>query len=420
MPNAARGSPSRGWPTDPTLTRYLIPAHDPDVASSGPSGTNPSKSAGVTSKDDREVRVAEQAQRPARRIERAAGVVGVEDVVVLVERRAVADLDRVVDRHGPLRQRAQVLAVLGRERLEGPLRREPRDVVERAAVVDPARGLVVIAANDRERIQRAHAIDDRVRLGAVADQIAEHERAIPACLQAPRRAPRRARRCSRECRRGSGTARQIRPSADRFEDALGDSLRGARRAASIAQSARWRTRPGAARTAAPSGRDRRPADAGRRPAAGATSSSSGTSSQTDTPSMLMAARLSGSMNVPPPVATTTWRSGSRSRRMSRSSGAEVRLATAREDVGDGPPLACFDQLVDVLGAPAEPRGERARDGRLAGRHESDEINLVGRHRVSRASSSKKPGIRDVDRRRAADRRRAGARVAAIANAIASR
>ena len=41
-------------------------------------------------------------------------------------------------------------------------------------------------------------------------------------------------------------------------------------------------------------------------------SASGTSIQTESPSRLISARLSGSANVPPPVATTAWRSGSRS------------------------------------------------------------------------------------------------------------
>ena len=48
---------------------------------------------------DLHVGVAEQAQRPARRVQRAQRVELVEDVGVLVERRAVADLDQVVDDH---------------------------------------------------------------------------------------------------------------------------------------------------------------------------------------------------------------------------------------------------------------------------------------------------------------------------------
>ena len=43
------------------------------------------------------VRVAEQAERPARRMHRAQRVEIVEHVGILIERRAVADLDQLVD-----------------------------------------------------------------------------------------------------------------------------------------------------------------------------------------------------------------------------------------------------------------------------------------------------------------------------------
>ena len=61
---------------------------------------------------DLHVGVAEQAERPARRVQRAQRVELVEHVGVLVERRAVADLDQVVDDQRPGRQRGQPLAVL--------------------------------------------------------------------------------------------------------------------------------------------------------------------------------------------------------------------------------------------------------------------------------------------------------------------
>ena len=67
------------------------------------------------------------------------------------------------------------------------------------------------------------------------------------------------------------------------------------------------------------------------------------------------------MNVPPPVATTDVAHRQQQLQDLALDAAEVRLALAREDVGDRPPLARFDQLVDVLGAPAEPRRQRARD-----------------------------------------------------------
>ena len=145
----------------------------------------------------------------------------------------------------------------------------------------------------------------------------------------------------------------------------------------------------------------RSAASGRRPSAGsrASTSSSGTSSQTETPSRLMAARLSGSTNVPPPVATTTWRSGSSRCRISRSTARKYGSPLPREDVGDRPALARLDQLVDVLGAPAEPPGQRPRHGRLAGGHEADEDRSCRPSpRVSRSSVVEEAGIRDVDRR----------------------
>ena len=74
--------------------------------------------------------------------------------------------------------------------------------------------------------------------------------------------------------------------------------------------------------------------------------------------------------------------------MSRSTARKYRLSLLREDVGDGPALPCFDELVDVLGPPAQACGQCPRDGALAGRHEPDQINFVDRHLgvVSRSSS----------------------------------
>lgn len=60
---------------------------------------------------------------------------------------------------------------------------------------------------------------------------------------------------------------------------------------------------------------------------------------------------------------------------------KVQFSVARENVGNSPSLPRFDQLVDVLGPPAEPLGQRARDRGLAGSHESYEINLIGGHRA---------------------------------------
>jgi hypothetical protein len=63
-------------------------------------------------------------------------------------------------------------------------------------------------------------------------------------------------------------------------------------------------------------------------------------------------------------------------------GAEIRLSMAGEDLGDRQPLPLLDELIDVDVPPVEPPCERARQRRLPGSHESDEIDLVGLHRIT--------------------------------------
>ena len=196
----------------------------------------------------------------------------------------------------------------------GPDRRHPRHVIELAAVVDAAGRLVVVAADHRVGLERLHAIDDRVGLRAVADEIPQHQHAIP---RGPTRARarRRRRRCWRGCRRGSDTASISRPSprrgSARRSPPAGPSRRRARRARAYAACRSAKSRSIWARSA----------DSGRRPSGGsrAITDSSGTSSHTDAPSSLIAISFSGSMKVPPPVATTVCRSGrTRRSRISRS------------------------------------------------------------------------------------------------------
>jgi hypothetical protein len=60
--------------------------------------------------------------------------------------------------------------------------------------------------------------------------------------------------------------------------------------------------------------------------------------------------------------------------------AKMRFAALHENLRHRPALARLDQLVDVVGAPAQARRDRPRHGGLAGGHEADEIDLIGRHR----------------------------------------
>ncbi len=84
---------------------------------------------------------------------------------------------------GPSGRSASHARYAGRERVERPARRDFRDGVEAFGLFQPARHLVVIAANNGRRLERLHAFDHRIRIGAVADEIAEHQRAlVPARL----------------------------------------------------------------------------------------------------------------------------------------------------------------------------------------------------------------------------------------------
>jgi hypothetical protein len=99
----------------------------------------------------------------------------VEDVRVLVERRAVADFNRVVHDVRAFGQRAEPIAVFRGQNVQGPFGRAPGDGVEALGLLEPARDLVVIAAHDRDRFELLHALDHHVRIRAVADEVAEHE-----------------------------------------------------------------------------------------------------------------------------------------------------------------------------------------------------------------------------------------------------
>ena len=65
--------------------------------------------------------------------------------------------------------------MLRRQLLERPARRVTRDGVEPLGLIDAAGHFVVVAAHDRRRLECLHALDDGVGVGAVADEIAEHE-----------------------------------------------------------------------------------------------------------------------------------------------------------------------------------------------------------------------------------------------------
>ena len=82
------------------------------MVSGSTSGMSPVRLLPLEREDHRQVRVAEEADRPGRGLQRTVGIDRVEDVVVLVERRAVADLELIVDLGRALRQLPQVFPVV--------------------------------------------------------------------------------------------------------------------------------------------------------------------------------------------------------------------------------------------------------------------------------------------------------------------
>jgi len=69
-------------------------------------------------------------------------------------------------------------AVRGRQRLQGPHGSALGDHVEALGLLEAARDLVVIAADHGDRVERGHPIDDRVWIGAVPNDVTEHERRV--------------------------------------------------------------------------------------------------------------------------------------------------------------------------------------------------------------------------------------------------
>jgi hypothetical protein len=90
----------------------------------------------------------------------------------------VADLDQVVDDQRPGGQGRQPLAVLVGQGVEGPTDGVAGHGVEAFGTFEAGADLVVVAANQGVRRQGAHALADGVGVGAVADQVTQHEHLV--------------------------------------------------------------------------------------------------------------------------------------------------------------------------------------------------------------------------------------------------
>ena len=99
----------------------------------------------------------------------------IEHIGVLVKGRAVANLNEVVHGQRAGGQCRQPCAVALGQGVVGPADGAAGDGVEALGAFDARPDLVVIAANQRVRLQRPNPVADRIGVGAVADQVAQHE-----------------------------------------------------------------------------------------------------------------------------------------------------------------------------------------------------------------------------------------------------
>ena len=103
--------------------------------------------------DEGEVGVAEEADRRLDVGEGLGRVELAEDVVVLVERRAVADGDGILDDLGALLQPDQEVEVLAGDGLLGPEDGRRGDGIEGLDRIEAGDGLVVVAADDGQGLE---------------------------------------------------------------------------------------------------------------------------------------------------------------------------------------------------------------------------------------------------------------------------
>ena len=95
-------------------------------------------------------------------------------------------------------------------------------------------------------------------------------------------------------------------------------------------------------------------------------------SQTEMPLARIAARVSGFMKAPPPVASTCGPPSSSRAITRRLAGAEIRLAVGGEDLRDRHAGGLLDLGVGIDERQAEARRQPAADRRLAGAHHADQ------------------------------------------------
>ena len=92
----------------------------------------------------------------------------------------MADFNEVIDRNGSHRQGREPRPMLRRQCVEGPLGRGARSGMKAHGLLETEGDLVVVPADDRDRLEGLDPGHDLVRIRAVPDDIAQHEHLVVA------------------------------------------------------------------------------------------------------------------------------------------------------------------------------------------------------------------------------------------------
>ena len=123
-----------------------------------------------------QMRVSKEGNAGLHITEDVARVIGRHKVLVLIERRAVNQVE-IIHRHRTGGQVAQIIKVHRSELRHRPDACDACHWVEPFEILKSGAGAVVIAANDGVEVG-ARPVNDRVRIGAVADQVAAADDAV--------------------------------------------------------------------------------------------------------------------------------------------------------------------------------------------------------------------------------------------------
>jgi hypothetical protein len=125
--------------------------------------------------DERKMGVPEKADLNRNMEECLGGVEFAEDIMVFIERSAMADHDVFVDDHRALLQFAEITHVLFRDVISGPVNGRRSDGIECLHCVQSADSLIMISPYGGDRFEKPDFLDGLIRRCAVADQISKEK-----------------------------------------------------------------------------------------------------------------------------------------------------------------------------------------------------------------------------------------------------